>query len=979
MPTLPKALISSTYRLQFNKDFTFQAATKIVDYLADLGITHVYASPILTARRGSTHGYDVTDPTRLNPELGTEGDFNVFREKLRERGMGLILDIVPNHMSASSENSWWMDVLENGPESAYASYFDIDWRPPSRILEGKVLLPVLGRPFGEALEHLELKPIVLEGKFFVQYFDSLFPLAPATYHLILRRRLNELREALGEHSPPFQEYSGIAAAAAALTDLSDSTTARDAGADRRLRFESLRQRLRQLMTQDPKISEFVSQNLSGIQGQAKDPSSFSSLETLLAQQHYLLAHWQNVNEEINYRRFFTINDLVGQRMQDPLVFEATHALILRMIEQSSLDGLRIDHIDGLRDPLGYLRQLTERVASSATHAAPTPESPVTNGGAAPALPIFVEKILARNERLPNGWPVAGTTGYDFVNALNAFFVDPKGAGQIEKIYSRFIGKEIAYDELLYQKKKLVMSILLGVEIRAAGQQFQMLARNDRYAREIPRLELNQVLIEVTAQLSVYRTYISNLDVAEEDKRRIEQAIERARLKAPQLSAPAFDFLRDVLLLLNRPHLLPGQREARLAFVMRWQQFTGPIMAKAFEDTFLYVYNPLISLNEVGGDPRPSTAPSADFPQFVASRLRDWPCALNATTTHDTKRGEDVRARISVLSEIPGEWREHLDRWSKLNASYRKSIDGQPAPDRNEEIFLYETLLGAWPLEVSDFSSLTDRMQTYAIKATREAMVHTRWTQPNLRHARALQDFVASIVRSRSHSGFLRDFTGFQERIAYYGMINGLGQALLKIASPGIPDFYQGSELWDLRLVDPDNRQPVDFVKRNAMLKNLPQSGEITPALLGDLTHNWRDARIKLYLIWKALQFRGESTVLFSEGEFLSIDTRGKRFEHVAAFARRYKKDWVLIVVPRWLARGRYPTGSTGSDRFWENTEIKLNKTAPSSWKSMLTGENFETRNSGARRGLPLRDLLRNFPVGLLSGTVSSKTKRPRST
>src|ERR1700733_8602333 len=423
-PARPPLL--ATYRLQFNKDFTFQDAAKIVDYLADLGITHVYASPILTARRGSTHGYDVTDPTRLNPELGTEGDFNVFREKLRDRGMGLILDIVPNHMSASSENSWWMDVLENGPESAYASYFDIDWRPPSRTLEGKVLLPVLGRPFGEALEHLELKLIVLEGKFFIQYFESLFPLAPATYHLILRRRLNELRDLLGESSHSFQEYSGIAAAAAALTD--DTTITRDAGADRRLRFETLRQRLRQLMAQDPKVGEFIAQNLNGLQGQANDPSRFFSFETILAQQHYLLAYWQNVNEEINYRRFFTINDLVGQRMQDPLVFEATHALILRMIEQSSLDGLRIDHIDALRDPLGYLRQLNDRMCVAITHAAPCGDSSATEPHALPRLPVFVEKILARDERLPNGWPVTGTTGYDFVNALNAFFIYPKDAG-----------------------------------------------------------------------------------------------------------------------------------------------------------------------------------------------------------------------------------------------------------------------------------------------------------------------------------------------------------------------------------------------------------------------------------------------------------------------------------------------------------------------------------------------------------------------
>ncbi len=403
-----------------------------------------------------------------------------------------------------------------------------------------MLLPVLGRPFAEALEHQELKLVVIEGKFFLQYFESLFPLAPSTYHLILRRHINELREALGDESPAFQEYSGIAAAASALAE--DSGTHRDGGADRRMRFETLRQRLRQLISQDSKIGDFVAQNLQGIDGIPKDFSSFSSLETILAQQHYILAYWQNVNEEINYRRFFTINDLVGLRIQDPLVFEATHALILRMVEQNILSGLRIDHIDGLRDPLGYLRQLSERVLNpSTTSSAPTPSDERVNAGH-PALPIFVEKILARDEKLPNNWPVSGPTGYDFVNALNAFFVDPKGAAQIEKIYSRFLGKEVPYDELLYQKKKLVMSILLGVEIRAAGQQFQTLARNDRYAREIPRLELNQALIETTAQLSVYRTYIRNLEVAEDDKRRIEDALRLARTKSPQISVQAFDFL-----------------------------------------------------------------------------------------------------------------------------------------------------------------------------------------------------------------------------------------------------------------------------------------------------------------------------------------------------------------------------------------------------------------------------------------------------
>jgi (1->4)-alpha-D-glucan 1-alpha-D-glucosylmutase len=962
MPTPPNPLVSSTYRLQFNKEFTFQDAARIVDYLSELGITHIYASPIFGARRGSTHGYDVTDPTRLNPELGTDADFAAFHDKLRERNLGLILDIVPNHMSASSENSWWMDVLENGPDSAYASYFDIDWRPPARMLEGKVLLPVLGRPFGEALENQEFKLVLSDGKLFIQYFESLFPLAPSTYHLILKRRLNELRTNLGEDSPAYQEYSGIVAAAAALSDAAGQN--REAVGERRLRFESLRQRLRQLLSNDAQISDFVQQNLRGLEGNPQKPSTFTSLESLLAQQHYVLAYWQNVNEEINYRRFFTINDLVGMRMQDPLVFDATHALVLRMVEQKVVAGLRIDHIDGLRDPLGYLLQLGERVVSDTRTVEPS------------SVPVFVEKILARDENLPNNWPVAGTTGYEFANALNCFFVDPQGTKQVEQIYSRFLGRDVIYDDVLYQKKKLVMSTLLGIEMRALGHQIQELARDDRYAREIPRIELNQALIETTAQLAIYRTYVRNLEVTQADQRRIKQALANAQARTPQLNPRSFEFLHDVLLLRARPHLLPGQRESRLAFVMQWQQFTGPIMAKAFEDTFLYVYNPLISLNEVGGDPRPSMAPSADFPKFVANRLRDWPHAMNATTTHDTKRGEDVRARVNVLSEIPDEWQEHLDRWSKLNASHRKSIAGQPVPDRNEEIFLYQTLLGAWPLEASDFPTLADRLQAYAIKATREAMVHTRWTQPNERHERALQSFVASLVKSRK-SEFRRDFTSFVEHIAYYGMLNSLSQTLLKIVSPGIPDFYQGSDLWDLRLVDPDNRWPVDFIKRNAMLKNLPQTQGATPAVLGDLTHNWRDGRIKLYLISKALQFRKQNALLFSEGQFMPVEIRGKRGEHAAAFARRYKKDWVVAVVPRWLARGRYPMTSADTDRFWAKTDIQVPKSAPSFWESILSGETIEAHNAGAKRSLPLGKLVETFPVALLSGTTSSKTKTLR--
>ena len=950
---MPRSIpISATYRLQFNKSFTFQDAAKLLEYLSVLGITHVYASPILRARRDSTHGYDVIDPTRLNPELGTEADYSILISELQKHDMGLLLDIVPNHMSASSENAWWMDVLENGPESAYASYFDINWHPPSRSLEGKILLPVLGRPFGEALESQELTPVFLDGRFFIQYFDSFFPLAPKTYRRVLARNIAKLKESLSEESPAYQEFSGILAGLASLYD-SEPTKLGTTG-DRRLQVEAIRERLRALAAANADVKAFVDENLNELRGRRGNPTSFSPLEKLLGDQFYILSYWQNVNEEINYRRFFTITDLVGLRVEDPLVFDATHGAVKRMVEQQSVNALRIDHIDGLRDPLGYLNRLNEQLGGPADLAAQP-------------LPLYVEKILGPDEQLPREWPVAGTTGYDFLNALNRFFVDPNGTGRLEEIYAKFLGKDLSYADVLYQKKKLVMATLLGVEMRSLGHQLEMLAEDDRYARDISKNDLTQALIETTAHLSVYRTYIRNLEVSATDKRLIEQALRDAEERKFYLKPPTFAFVRDVLLLQNRPHLLPDQREARLAFVMRWQQFTGPIMAKAFEDTFLYVYSPLISLNEVGGDPRPSIAASSDFFKFVKERSKKWPFSLNSTTTHDTKRSEDVRARINVLSEIPEDWHEHLERWSQWNAGHKGIVDGQSVPDRNEEIFLYQTLLGAWPYEKAERESFAERIQAYAIKAMREAMVHTRWTVPNLAHEKALKRFVAAILKPADDNAFLRDLTVFQERIAYQGMINGLSQTLLKIISPGVADFYQGSELWDFRLVDPDNRRPVDFANRRALLDELQEGthGNCV-STIDDLMHNWRDGRIKLYLIWKALNFRREHPDLFLKGDFSPVRVQCSRRENVAAFLRRYRGQWALSVVPRCLARSQNSPQAAAPAEFWADTKICLAGSAPRSWLNVLTGEQIATRDDKDERVIIIEELLRQFPVALLA-------------
>jgi (1->4)-alpha-D-glucan 1-alpha-D-glucosylmutase len=947
--------ISATYRLQFNKDFTFQDATKLLDYLSDLGITHVYASPILRSRSGSTHGYDVIDPTRLNPELGTEADFLALQTELRNRGMGLVLDIVPNHMSASSENSWWMDVLEHGPESAYASYFDVDWHPPSRTLDSKILLPVLGRPFAEVLEGGEFKLSFSEGRLFVQYFDSLFPLAPKTYGGILGKSIERLRDAIGEESTAYQEYSGIMSAFAALP--SPATAKPGEAGEKRLHFEALRERLRQLVNGNADVDSFLRERLREFVGHANDPASFSPMERLLAEQFYVLSYWQNVNEGINYRRFFTITDLVGLRVEDPLVFEATHGLIMRLARQGPVDALRVDHIDGLRDPLAYLNRLREQLGSDSAGDRPC------------QISIFVEKILARTERLPRDWPASGTTGYDFLNALNGIFVDPKGAKCIEEIYDRFVGKELVYADLLYQKKKLVMSTLLGVEMRSLAHQLGLLADKDRYARDLSRSDLTQALYETTAHVSFYRTYTRNLEVSREDAKVIEQAIEEARARKFYLQPAHFDFIRDVLLVKNRPHLFPDQREARLNFVMRWQQFTGPIMAKAFEDTFLYVYNPLISLNEVGGDPRPSAAVADNFSRFIVDRRKHWPNSMNATTTHDTKRAEDVRARLNILSEIPEQWKKRLEHWSKLNAKNKAQVNGQLVPDRNEEIFLYQTLLGIWPTDGREDALLVERLQAYAIKATREAMVHTRWTLPNPGHENALKKFVVSILKPAKGNTFLHDFVPFQQSIAYGGMVNGLSQTLLKIISPGIPDFYQGSELWDLRLVDPDNRQPVYFAKRTSMLTELIQQLNPSTSFAGELARHWQDGRIKLYALWKALNFRRERSELFSKGDFLELKAAGPHAEHILAILRHHKREWALLIAPRWLARAQEAQANGDPTALWRDTRILLPNSGPQFWQNIFTGEKISAAND-EQKSVGANEMLLHFPVALLSGVES---------
>jgi (1->4)-alpha-D-glucan 1-alpha-D-glucosylmutase len=946
MKMLAAHVPSSTYRIQLNQGFRFVDALKILDYLQILGISDLYLSPVLASRKGSSHGYDVIDPSRLDPDLGTEEEFAALQNELQNRGMGLLLDIVPNHMAASAENPWWMDILENGAQSAFAAFFDVDWNSYAPGLQGRILLPILGRPFGEALDCGELKLVYNDGRFFIQYFESIFPLSPRSYYSVLNHRLETLKETLGEENGAYYEYSGILAATLELAR-GDRRSA-DSAAERRMRFESARERLRMLVNSNTGIARLIQDNIADINGKEGDPGSLGMLQRLLAEQNYKLAFWQNLNETINYRRFFTIADLVGVRVEDPIVFEATHGYILRLVARNPSAGLRIDHIDGLRDPLTYLNRLQERLATDET------KSDRPNY-------VIVEKILARHEHLPEDWPVSGTTGYDYTNQANGVFVNPEGAHQIEEIYSNFINRRQDFADVLYQKKKLVMNTLLAVEMRTLGRHLMELASLDRYARELDGARLREALIEVTACMNVYRTYTRNMELRPEEIQYIEGALSAARARAAHISHGYFNFIREVLLLLNPPHVLPDQREMRLGFVMRWQQFTGPIVAKGFEDTALYVYHPLLSLNEVGGNPRPAEAATREeFYRFLQERQQRWPGTLDATSTHDTKRSEDVRARLNVLSEIPSEWEDHLKRWSLWNGKHKINIAGQTAPDSNEEYFFYQTLLGVWPLQESASENLLQRVQEHLIKAIREAMVHTRWTRPNEQHEDALRKFAERVICENNRE-FLRDFHEFHEKIAYYGMINGLSQVLLKIASPGVADFYQGSELWDLRLVDPDNRGQIDFAKSMAALKTIASESGSIGRSVRDLVTHWQDGRVKLYLIWKALNFRRAQPDLFLRSDFVPLESTGCYAENVVGFVRRTVTSSVLVAVPRWLSRIR----SGGQQFDWCDTRLRLPPGSASRWNHILGPGFAAAQNGNGEPCLMADDLFRDFPVALL--------------
>lgn len=1038
---------AATYRIQFTPEFGFKAAANIASYLADLGVSHLYASPYLKARPGSTHGYDVTDYTKLNPELGSERDYDELVAALQARGIGQVCDFVPNHMGIGlNSNEWWLSVLEHGRCSPYGEFFDIDWTPLAPDMRGRVLLPFLGDQYGIVLERgeLQLRFDAETGQFFLDYYENSFPIAPHTYPLILRQAIPALEENLTPEDINLLELQSIIASLERLPGTNE--TGPEQIAERQRESLIAKRRLADLCRNNPIFCEVITQTTAAFNGTPGDPASFDRLDQLLEAQVFRLAFWRVAAEEINYRRFFAINELAAIRQEEPAVFETTHQLVLALLAEGRAHGLRIDHVDGLLDPTGYLQKLQrayllevarrryeelaqQTLPDSDLPAPSVPQNPARTvpealqGAGLPAWEqvrpalnawldaqmadhpeiakpfyLLVEKILEHGERLPSDWPIHGTTGYEFANAATGLFVDSGNRKAFDELYAAYIGeRRIRFDEVVYQCKRLILRNALASELNVLVNSLDRIASENRRSRDFTPNSLREALREVIACFPIYRTYVrwdAEADapiVSEADRQAVEVAVTKARRRNPQVDPSIFQFVRDVLLV-EIENATPEQRRRHGRFAAKVQQLSGPVMAKGLEDTAFYRYFRLTSLNEVGGDPSAFGTSVAAFHQENAERLKSWPHAMLASSTHDTKRSEDVRARISVLSELPREWRAAINRWARFNRRYKTKLEGDLAPDRNDEYLIYQTILGAWPFEhelaaPDAWQTFVDRMVEYALKAVHEAQVHSSWVNPT-DYDTAVETFIRQIL-SRDPSGqnrFLADVQTLQRIIANGGMANGLSQQLLKLTVPGVPDIYQGTELWDFSLVDPDNRRPVDYATRVKYLRALQEAvaggPEAITAYAKEVVSNPEDGRIKLWVTQRALALRTEVPDLFSHGSYQPLRAEGLRTDHVVAFARRWASDGrrisratrnvdeeIIVVVPRLvhhLTQGEatFPVG----DNIWGSTTLIIpGAPAGRRYANILSGDELTTVETGQpdHSVLPLAQVLGWFPVALL--------------
>ncbi|MCW5631772.1 MAG: malto-oligosyltrehalose synthase [Rubrivivax sp.] len=964
----------ATYRVQLHAGFGFAEALALVPYWSALGISHLYCSPLLRARPGSQHGYDVVEHRQLNPELGTREDFDRLVAALHAEGMGLVVDIVPNHMGVlGGDNAWWLDVLENGPASAYAEHFDIDWAAADRALAGKVLLPILGDQYGVVLERGELQLAFDAGRgyFTIDYHEHRLPLDPAGYGALLRRVLRE--GGLG---------AGLAPAVEALATAFDGLPPRDttdpAARHRRQRAKTvLKARLAGLAREAPALTEALQALARRLNGRVGRPASFDPLHALIDAQPYRLAHWRVAGDEINYRRFFDVNELAALRMERPEVFEATHALVLELAAAGAIDGLRIDHPDGLADPAAYFERLQRRYAEPA-RLSPSPRAEA--GGERPALPLYVvvEKIVAAHEQLPREWAVHGTTGYRFANVVNALLVDAGAKARLDRTWRLFVREEAEdFDTLAWHCRVLVMEGALSGELTVLATALLRLARADRRTRDFTLNSLRQALAEVVAAFPVYRTYVgSDVDAAPsvQDRRFIDWAVGLARRRHVVADASIFDFIRRVLLARHggAAGMPSGRVAACRAFAQRLQQYTAPVAAKGIEDTALYRHHRLVSLNDVGGDPEMF---GFSVPAFHgASRDRDlnWPHTMLATSTHDAKRSEDLRARLDVISEMPAAWRLATRRWSRLNRRLRRTVDGEPAPTRSDEYLLYQLLVGSLPagaLDEAGLAAWAQRVEASMLKAARESKRITSWMRPHEAYEAALTAFVRALLGRLAPNPFLDDLRANAEVLAWFGALNGLTVALLRCLSPGVPDLYQGHELIELSMADPDNRRAVDFERRRRVLAEL-QGIAARPeraAALRELLRHATDGRAKFWVTWRALDLKRRHEVMLRRARYVPLEVHGERAAHVVAFARCTNNAWLVVVATRLAATLHGHAGELPRAEHWGDTAIVWPAEArrPASLADHIGGGRFGTTG----RTLAVADVLQEWPVAALFGTL----------
>lgn len=887
----------STYRLQLRREFGFRHARDVVEYLDMLGITHVYSSPYLHAQRGSSHGYDLVDPAQLDPDLGGDGEFEAWVAALRARDMGHIADFVPNHMGISSgENAWWQDVLENGESSMFADRFDIEWHPPKRALEGRVLLPILNTQYGMALEKGDLSVVRDQGAFFVHFGEHRLPISPPTTIPVLQRAIAAL--GLSATEADGQELESIVTALRHMPSNHETETERRL--ERSREKEIIKRRVAELCQRSTRVAEAIDRALADM----NTDDRLVSLDRLLQDQCYRLAFWRVATEEINYRRFFDVNTLAAIRMEAAEVFEAAHVKMFQLIREGHVDGLRLDHVDGLYDPAEYLKTLRERLSA------------LQDGG---SFYVLVEKILGPDERLPTKWATDGTTGYDYLAAASGLLVDPASEGELTSLYREFTGDRASFAEHARASKTMTLFGSLSSEIHALAQSLERIAEANRRYRDFTLAALAAAIVATIASFGVYRTYVRPDGSREAtDEEHIGRAIRAAKRLEPARDASVFDFLHDVLALRLPQDASDSERAQWVRFAMRFQQLTGPVMAKGVEDGAFFTYVRLASLNEVGGRPDRFGTSLADYHSGNAARARDWPRAMVTTSTHDTKRSEDVRAKLAVLTEVADIWRRSVGAWRERGQRFRRTVEDADAPSSSDEYLLYQTAFGVLPFGATPrfTPQIVERIVAFTEKAAREAKQRTSWLNPNEPYEAALREFARSMLGDDSFSAGMCELSA---RLSSFGAANALAQVVLKMAAPGVADTYQGMEVFDQALVDPDNRRPVDYVSLRARLERLRRPRGDRQAFVQELLSSYADGDIKLYVVHRALTLRRRRASLFVDGAYRRLEGG----EHVVAFGRETSGQSIVCAAVRHSFRRTRGDVPWAIGRVWEDEAIEL--------------------------------------------------------